>query len=291
MKKNCKNCNKEFITNDNRKNFCSRSCSCTYNNILRGRRSEETKRKISIGVKKVIKTNNSKIFQTGNKIIIKQCLFCGISHSHKNRLTCSDSCMFALRKRTLSNNLNKKATGGIRNGSGRGKSGWYKGIFCNSTYELAFVIYHLDNNLKIERYKGYFEYFDPIRNGIFKYYPDFKVNGEIIEIKGYKTQLDLFKLSGVPHNIKIKIMYKSDLKYIFDYIKDVYALRVENLFTLSSYRVKITKLCLNCNEEFVVNNDRKTFCCIKCSCSYTGRMNGAGRRTRTDIPFIESKVS
>ena len=40
----------------------------------------------------------------------------------------------------------KGKTGGIREGAGRSKSGWYKGYYCNSSYELAWVIYSLDNN-------------------------------------------------------------------------------------------------------------------------------------------------
>ena len=45
----------------------------------------------------------------------------------------------------------KGKSGGMRIGAGRAKSGWYKGIFCNSSYELAWVIYSLDNNVKFKR--------------------------------------------------------------------------------------------------------------------------------------------
>ena len=37
--------------------------------------------------------------------------------------------------------------GGYKPGSGRGKQGWYKGYWCDSSWELAFVMYCLYNNL------------------------------------------------------------------------------------------------------------------------------------------------
>jgi len=37
--------------------------------------------------------------------------------------------------------------GGKRIGSGRGKSGWYKGYWCDSSWELAYVIYNIDHDV------------------------------------------------------------------------------------------------------------------------------------------------
>ena len=45
-------------------------------------------------------------------------------------------------------------SGGLRHGSGRGKKGWYKGYWCDSTWELAWVIYQLDNGKVPVRNKG-----------------------------------------------------------------------------------------------------------------------------------------
>ena len=75
-------------------------------------------------------------------------------------------------------NAKQKKLGGYREGSGRSKSGYYKGIFCASTYELAWVVYRIDNQLPVERFKGYLE--DEVSN--LKYYPDFFVDGSIVEI-------------------------------------------------------------------------------------------------------------
>jgi hypothetical protein len=68
----------------------------------------------------------------------------------------------------------QKNNGGYREGSSRGKKGWYKGYYCDSSWELAFLIYHLENNIDIQRYSGYREY--EFNGKLKKYFPDFIVN-------------------------------------------------------------------------------------------------------------------
>jgi len=85
--------------------------------------------------------------------------------------------------------LHKKTAslgGGLRKGCGRGKKGWYKGFWCDSSWELAFVIYNLDFNNKIERNDKFFDYIYEGKN--YKYYPDFILNNEYVEIKGYENE-------------------------------------------------------------------------------------------------------
>ncbi len=120
--------------------------------------------------------------------------------------------------------------GGHREGSGRGKSGWYRGMFLNSTYEIAFVMFYLDNNKRIERNKQGYKYFDPDRNGTYTYYPDFITDTGLVEIKGYRTVLDTYKLSGVKE--PITILYKDDLMDIFEYAKQKASRPIERLFEL-----------------------------------------------------------
>ena len=61
--------------------------------------------------------------------------------------------------------------GGYKKGCGKGKKGWYKGYWCDSSWELAFVIYNLEHGIKFERNKQGFEYV--FENKTYKYYPDF----------------------------------------------------------------------------------------------------------------------
>lgn len=105
--------------------------------------------------------------------------------------------------------------------SGRGKKGYYKGYWCDSTYELAYIIYCLDNNIIIKRNKEYFEY--EYNGNLHRYYPDFIVNDTIIEIKGYaddklRYKEEALKISGK----KYKILFYEDLQDIFNYIKIKY---------------------------------------------------------------------
>ena len=110
--------------------------------------------------------------------------------------------------------------GGYREKSGYGKSGTYKGIFCNSTWELAYLIYCIDKNYKIERCNKYYTYLGT-DNLEHKYYPDFIVNDEIVEIKGYITESWKMKLPIVERE-NIKVLYKDDMKDILEYVINTY---------------------------------------------------------------------
>ena len=110
--------------------------------------------------------------------------------------------------------------GGLRKGSGRGKKGWYKGFFCDSTYELVYVIYNLDHNIKFTRCSR--TYFYNLDGTAHKYYPDFELeDGSIVEIKGYHTATVDLKLSSVTDR-PIQVFYEKDLKYAFDWVKEHY---------------------------------------------------------------------
>ena len=54
-------------------------------------------------------------------------------------------------KKLLRDKAIKHGLGGYVQGSGRGKKGWYKGFFCDSSWELAYVVYCLDHKINITR--------------------------------------------------------------------------------------------------------------------------------------------
>jgi hypothetical protein len=111
----------------------------------------------------------------------------------------------------------KLSNGGYRQGSGRGKKGWYKGFFCDSSWELAYVIYCLEHDINIERNTEKRQY---IWQGVVKnYIPDFIVHGYLIEVKGYKTEQWLAKLEANPD---IRVLYEKDLEPVLDYVKSKY---------------------------------------------------------------------
>ena len=107
----------------------------------------------------------------------------------------------------------KLNNGGYRMGSGRGKKGWYKGFFCDSSWELAYVIYCLDHNIKIQRNTEKREY---IWNDKYRtYIPDFVVENQLVEIKGYLSPQWEAKLR---YNPDVTVLYEKDLKHVFDYV-------------------------------------------------------------------------
>lgn len=109
------------------------------------------------------------------------------------------------------------------NKTGRGKKGRYKGFFCASTYELAYLIYCLDHGIDIQRNTQGFEY--EFKGQKHLYYPDFIVNGTYIEIKGFwKEEVDI-KANAVTG--PIEILYFKDMQYIFDYIRETYNKEVD----------------------------------------------------------------
>lgn len=115
--------------------------------------------------------------------------------------------------------------GGYRRGSGRGKKGWYKGFFCDSSYELAYLIYCLDHNFNIKRNTEKRTY---IWEGNLKnYIPDFIVEGKVVEIKGFKSEQWQAKLDANPD---ITVLYGSDLKDVFNYVNEKYGKNFINLY-------------------------------------------------------------
>lgn len=122
------------------------------------------------------------------------------------------------RKNKISKSMkNNPNSGGYRKGSGRGKKGWYCNIFCDSTWELAFVYYHISNNLNIQRCKE--KRFYTFNNSTHVYYPDFETDNGIFEIKGYVTEQSKSKSQQNPD---IKVLYYNDMKFYLDYVINIF---------------------------------------------------------------------
>lgn len=183
--------------------FCSRSCGNS-----RGPRSEEFKTRV-----------RNKLRKTFN-----QCVICGVT-TPKQRKTCSAECLTKLNKTKTP----PKHPGGYRQGSGRGKHGWYKGYYLDSNYELAYLIYCLDHNIEIQRNKQSYQYTD-LDNKVKNFYPDFRVNGKLTEIKGFYTHnLDL-KIQSVTE--PIDVLFPKQLQEVFAYVKNKTRLEIKNLYQL-----------------------------------------------------------
>ena len=119
--------------------------------------------------------------------------------------------------------------GGLRHGSGRGKQGWYKGYWCDSSWELAYVIWCLEHNIKLQRNKETFEY--TYNNQIRKYYPDFILeDGTYVEIKGYYTKQTEEKINAFPKTRTLLLLDKHSIKDYLEYVVDKYGKDFYNLY-------------------------------------------------------------
>lgn len=113
----------------------------------------------------------------------------------------------------------RENSGGLREGSGRGKQGWYKDYFCQSSYELAWVVYHLEHNMKFERNLNGFEY--KYEGKSHKYYPDFILeDGTYVELKGFADKKCEEKIKQFEH--QLVVLFKDDLKPILEYTIERY---------------------------------------------------------------------
>lgn len=234
FKRICPKCGKEFVVKGTQsefdrnklKRFCSRACANSRNH------SEETKQKTANSLKEYYKTHDFPIGfacyigNNGNTSRYKTytCRYCGKDFTMNDdrditgRTYCSLKCKENWKKEFA--NL-----GGYREGSGRGKSGWYKGIYCSSTWELAYLIYYLDHNLRIERCKEKRSYI--FEGKIHNYYPDFVTDNGIIEIKGYSTEQWQAKQEQNPDVITL---YKNDMKPYLQYVHDKYTNDIVSLY-------------------------------------------------------------
>lgn len=210
----CKKCGKKYTLNMTQSDY-DKGKYCHYCSIgCRNSRqiSDEVRRKISETLRNGKNGKPSKLYHTPLKI--HHCKVCGKPFTIKDirdvggTQYCSKEC----KHKFLSEH-----TGGYRKGSGRGKSGWYKGVYCDSSWELAYVVYNMDNNIPIQRCKEQRTYMFEGKENI--YLPDFIVNGEIVEIKGYSTNQWKAKIEANPD---IKVLYKTDMKPYLDYVSTKY---------------------------------------------------------------------
>jgi len=211
-KSSCLKCG-EFIPYEKRKNkFCSHSCAAAITNLGRIV-DDEHKDKVRKSILEWRKENPDKV--ENSQHIDLTCQHCSsifsVPPSGNKRKFCSRKCADI--------GHNHENSGGYRKGSGRGKKGWYKGYWCDSSWELAWVIYSLDNGLKFTRNTQGFEYaFEGKQR---KYYPDYLMEDETyVEVKGYETEQWKSKLSQFSG--RLLVLGENEMKPILDYVVEKY---------------------------------------------------------------------
>ena len=240
-----------------KKMFCSQKCA---NSKIH---SDETKQKISESLLKRIEDCDKK----KNLLRNYKCSVCDNEFTKIGYIGpkyCSSECRKIMMK-------SYNTLGGYREGSGRSISGYYKGIFCGSTYELVYVIYNLDHNVEFKRFEGC------ITDGTLKYFPDFYIEHEnrIIEIKGYENSEHVKRKCqlAVDKGYSIDVLYRDNLEYAFEYVQKVY--NTDKYFTLyDNFRPRFCYSCDFCGKQFsrdVRARTNRKFCSLSCSGKYPNK--------------------
>jgi len=232
--------------------FCSIGCS------NKRERTQEVKDRISKSMRASGKAAKAAARSKGAQIVprrTKSCKGCkshiiGTSKQLARKTYCTHECF-----------VRYGNCGGARHGSGRGDSGYYRDIYCGSTYELAWVIWNLDHNYPVDRFDGKLE-----GEGI-TYVPDFydsKTN-TIIEIKGYYTPL-VDKKTKLAESLgyTVIVLYKDDLKECFEYVKKKYGTnKLKELY--SDYKPKYEFVCKGCGVGFTSDTKYRSHCSKSCA--------------------------
>lgn len=239
----CEKCELDHAGTFGSGRFCSRKCSNS-----RGPRTDDFKQKVSS--KLLGRPGHSS--NLGKELVPRETRTCTKCAKEFRTLITS-------KKKLCSN----KCGGGYREGSGRAKTGYYKGIYCGSTYELVWVIYMLDHNLPFERFNG-----SLTREGV-TYFPDFVVGKNIYEMKGFESIESVDKKTKVAQSFgyEVNVLYKNDLFEHFDWVKKNYTYnKIYELY--DDYKPKYEYSCVVCNKPVNRNTRSKTdtVCCSrKCS--------------------------
>lgn len=269
----CKCCDKPLPYDKRRNNFCDHSCSAHYTNAHRGPVTEETKKAISDGMKNspaVAEANKNRINNTPtftkichNQKCGKEFIVSGESRKHKEY--CNNDCYLT------DENKRPGGQGGYRVGSGHGKQGWYKNYWCDSSYELAFVVYNLDHNIQFERNKEGFEYI--FNGGHHRFFPDFIMDGKYIEIKGYFNEQQWAKINQFPHSIEV--IDKEKIKPYIKYAVETYGRDYIELYEGNPHHQK-NNICQCCGDPC-----KKIFCSQSCAGKFRAEEKKRGREKDT----------
>lgn len=285
----CKQCGKEFEgnwTKTRESEFCSRSCSNRYSSLIKREEinkkvSEKTKGTIFLNGKRV---NNLELYNNNPKF----CEVCGkkLSFELRKLKTCSPECARELRIEKWKASDYAKIAGGMKDRGGRGKSGWWNGYYCASTYELVFTIYNLDHGVSFERNKESFSY--EYKGKKHLYYPDYIIDGKFYEVKGYWSELVDIKTAAVPGGVTV--LYEDDLKYCFNYVSEKYLNggdQFQTLYEKADFKRRI-KHCEYCGKEFEIlsgQDSRKRFCDVRCAINF--RHSKKGQLVKDKVKICE----
>lgn len=177
------------------------------------------------------------------------CIVCNQTLVKSWKKTCSRECWIESKR---SYALQQDSHGG-------GHKGKYQGITCDSTYELAFLIWNLDHGIDIKRACSVYSY--SYKNKISSYIPDFVVEGQEVEIKGFMSARAQSKLDQNPH---IFVVDKVSIQPFIRYVKDTYQVKdLRDLYDSKNHRIA----CSHCTGLFTPGYKAQLYCSVSCATS------------------------
>ena len=228
----CDFCGEHFLrkqrdaSNKSGRHFCSIECGMKFSNSFAT--SESARKALSFKMKQLFQEGKIQPRNKGKKYgPNKKKLAIYLRNPHKCK-TCGAVVPYERRESNYCCSEHAPK-GGIRRGSSHGKKGWYKGYWCDSSWELAYVIYNMERNIDFKRNYEYFDY--QFKGKTYKYYPDFIMNdGTLVEVKGYNSKKWQAKLKAFPKNRKLQVLYRSDMKPILEYVTQRYGKNFISLY-------------------------------------------------------------
>jgi hypothetical protein len=127
--------------------------------------------------------------------------------------------------------MRRKFNARVRKRFSWGYAGRYKGFWCDSSWELAYIVYNLEHDIPVIRNRKGFKY--TFYKKVHKFYPDFIVNGKYVEIKGVIKRKSNAKFNQFPEELiiigpeEIKPYLEYTIqKYGVDFYKTLYDKKV-----------------------------------------------------------------
>lgn len=223
----CEHCGKVMERKYGSGRFCSKFCANSR------KHSSESKEKISSSLKQRYELHSnerrlkSEQKKSGYYLNPSRCVICGnpLNYEKRSNLVCCKKCQNELESIKAIERCEEQGT----NLCGKGRRGYYKGYYCQSSWELAYVIYCLDHSISISRNKRGFKYNWKQKQRT--YFPDFVLaDGTYIEIKGYYDEKSESKSIQFPKNKKLIVLKKKDMKPILDYVIEKYGKSFTDLY-------------------------------------------------------------
>lgn len=245
----CEKCATNYETSSDwgSKRFCSRACA---NSRTKTQAQKDLARQQMLGrqlgpesIQKGIATKRAR----GHLSELHPCIVCSSLVFKSGKRTCSRTCWIESKR---SYALKQDKHGG-------GHKGKYKGVPCDSTYELAFLVWNLDHGVDIKRCDAVYSYTYKDKTSAYK--PDFVVEGQEVEIKGFMSARAQAKLDQNPH---IFVVDKTDIQPFIKYVKQTYRVKdIRDLYDNNDHQIA----CANCTKLFTPGYKSQLHCSVSCS--------------------------